>query len=53
MRFTQSFVAALGDGRILGIGNDARHADSEFGPGVIHAPSIRLAGWNFTGGAAG
>lgn len=53
LRFTQSFVAALGQGRILGIGDDGRHADSEFGAGIIHAPSMRLAGWNFTGGAAG
>jgi predicted Zn-dependent protease len=53
MRFTQSFVEALSQGRILGIGNDARHADSEFGAGVIHAPSMRLAGWHFTGGVGG
>ena len=53
LRFTQSFVGAVGEGRILGIGDDARHADCEFGPGMIHAPSMRLAGWNFTGGAAG
>lgn len=53
LRFTQSFVGAFGDGRILGIGNDGRHADCEFGAGMVHAPSMRLAGWNFTGGAAG
>lgn len=53
MRFTQSFVAALAEGQILGIGDDARHADSEFGGGMIHAPTMRLASWNFTGGAAG
>ncbi|HSM02134.1 MAG TPA: metallopeptidase TldD-related protein [Acidimicrobiia bacterium] len=53
MRFTQSFVAALGDGRILGIGNDQRFADSEFGPGYVRAPSMRLASWNFTGGSEG
>ena len=53
MRFTQSFVEALGHDQILGIGNDGRHLDSEFGAGVIHAPSMRLAGWHFTGGAAG
>ncbi len=53
LRFTQSFVAALGEERILGVGNDARHADSEFGAGLIHAPSFHLAGWNFTGGADG
>ncbi len=53
LRFTQSFTAALGDGRILGIGDDARWADSEFGPGIVHTPSMRLAGWNFTGGVDG
>ncbi|MFO7700812.1 MAG: TldD/PmbA family protein [Acidimicrobiia bacterium] len=53
MRFTQSFVGALGPEKVLGIGNDARFADSEFGPLIVHAPSMRLASWNFTGGAAG
>ncbi len=53
MRFTQSFVDALGPGRVLGTGNDARFADSEFGPGMMHVPSLHLAGWNFTGGAGG
>jgi len=53
LRFTQSFVEALGPDRVLGIGNDRRHADSEFGPGLVQAPSLRLASWNFTGGAEG
>lgn len=53
LRFTQSFVEALGESKVLGAGNDARLADSEFGPGMVHAPSLRLASWNFTGGAAG
>lgn len=53
LRFTQSFVGGLGPGRILGLGNDGRWADSEFGPGLVHAPSLRLAGWNFTGGSDG
>ena len=53
LRFTQSFVQALGPGRVLGVGNDLRHADSEFGAGVVRAPSLHLAGWNFTGGAEG
>lgn len=53
MRFTQSFAGALAPGRVLGVGSDARFADSEFGPGLVHAPSLRLAGWRFTGGAAG
>lgn len=53
LRFTQSFVQALGPGRVLGVGNDLRYADSEFGAGVVRAPSLHLAGWNFTGGAEG
>jgi predicted Zn-dependent protease len=53
MRFTQSFVTALGPGRVGGIGNDERFADSEFGPALVHAPSMHLASWNFTGGAEG
>lgn len=53
MRFTQSFVEALAPGKIEGIGNDGRYADSEFAPAIIHAPSIQLASWNFTGGAEG
>jgi predicted Zn-dependent protease len=53
MRFTQSFLAALGPDTVLGIGDDARFADSEFGAGFVHVPSLRLAAWNFTGGAEG
>jgi len=50
MRFTQSFLAALGPGNVLGVGDDARWADSEFGPLIVHAPSLRLGAWHFTGG---
>jgi predicted Zn-dependent protease len=53
LRFTQSFVGALGEGRVLALGDDLRPADSEFGPGLVQAPSLRLASWNFTGGAEG
>ena len=53
MRFTQSFVEALGPGKVLGTGDDARYADSEFGPLLVHAPSLLLDSWNFTGGAEG
>ncbi len=53
LRFTQSFVEALSSGRVLGVGSDARMADSEAGPGMTSAPSVRLAEWNFTGGAQG
>jgi len=53
MRFTQSFVDALGEDTILGLGNDARFADSEFAPGLMYVPTMHLASWNFTGGAEG
>jgi predicted Zn-dependent protease len=53
LRFTQSFVAALAPGRVHAVGDDERFADSELGPGLVHVPSLRLAGWNFTGGARG
>jgi len=53
MRFTQSFVDALAPGKVEGLGSDARFADSEFGPLMVHAPSLQLGGWNFTGGAEG
>lgn len=53
LRFTQSFVDALGEGRILGLGDDARFADSEFAPGIMYVPTMHLGSWNFTGGAEG
>lgn len=53
LRFTQSFVEGLSGGNVVAVGNDGRFADSEFGPGVVHAPSLHLATWNFTGGADG
>ncbi len=53
LRFTQSLAGAVAPGRVIGVGNDARLADGEFGPGMVHAPSMHLAGWRFTGGAGG
>jgi predicted Zn-dependent protease len=53
LRFTQSFVTALGPGNVLGVGNDLRYADSEFGAGFVRAPSLHLGSWHFTGGAEG
>lgn len=53
LRFTQSFCGALGPGNVLGIADNARFADSEFGATIVHAPSMRLGRFNFTGGAAG
>lgn len=51
LRYTQSIVAALGPGRVLGLGDDARAVPTDVG--VVHVPSVRLAAWSFTGGASG
>jgi hypothetical protein len=53
LRFTQSFIEALAPGNVLGVGDDDRYAAGEFGPGMVICPSVRLAAWNFTGGATG
>jgi predicted Zn-dependent protease len=53
LRFTQSFVGALAPGQVLGVGDDDRYADSEFGPGLVITPSLHLRSWAFTGGAQG
>jgi predicted Zn-dependent protease len=53
LRFTESFFDALRDGNVVGLAGDARLADSEYGPGMVHAPTMHLASWNFTGGAKG
>lgn len=53
LRFTQSFVDALGPGQVLGVGSDGRFAAGEESSGTVHTPSFHLARWNFTGGAAG
>lgn len=53
LRFTQSFVDALAPGQVVGVGDDARMADSEYGEGLVVAPSLHLSGWSFSGGADG
>jgi predicted Zn-dependent protease len=53
LRFTQRFAEAVAPGKVLGVGNDDRYADGEFGAGMVIAPSLALAGWTFTGGAQG
>jgi predicted Zn-dependent protease len=47
LRFTQSFAAALGPDRVLGVASDGRLV------GGMDLPTVRLASWNFTGGANG
>jgi predicted Zn-dependent protease len=51
LRYTQSIVGAFGPGRVLGVGDDARLVAGE--GGTMHVPSVRLAGWSFTGNARG
>ena len=53
LRFTQSFADSMSPGNVLAVGSDARLADAEFGPLMVHAPSMRLARFRFTGGASG
>ena len=53
LRFTQSFVEALGPGRVEALGGEPRLADCEWGPGLVRTPALRLSAWRFTGGAAG
>lgn len=47
LRFTQSFVAALGPGKVKGIAGDGQLVNG------MHVPTVHLASWNFTGGAKG
>ncbi len=51
LRYTQSVVAGLGPGHVLGLGNDAELVSNE--GGVVHVPSLHLASWAFTGDAQG
>lgn len=53
LRFTQSPVAAFGPGQVRGVGDDAVLAPGGLHVSWHHTPSLRLAGWNFTGNASG
>jgi predicted Zn-dependent protease len=52
LRFTQSYVAALAPGQVLGVGDDARLAPGGIHLSLHYAPSLHLAAWNFTGNAS-
>ena len=52
LRFTQSFVEALGPGAIRGVSSDRRLLSDDFGTASL-GPALHLASWNFTGGAKG
>jgi len=47
LRFTQSFVSALGPGKVRGVAADGQLING------MHVPTVHLAAWNFTGGAKG
>jgi predicted Zn-dependent protease len=53
MRFTQSYPEALGPGAVLGIGRQGVRLASKYEDSSTVAPALRLASWNFTGGASG
>ena len=54
MRFTQSYLEALGPDAVRGVGSDATLVGgATFGLGAYVVPSLHLAAWNFTGGAKG
>lgn len=53
VRFTQSILTGLAPGQVLGVGNDGRAAEGEFGPGMVWTPSLHLASWNISGTARG
>jgi predicted Zn-dependent protease len=53
MRFTQSYPEALAPGRVLGIGSHTLATPTNYGVESPMSPALRLASWNFTGGASG
>src|SRR4051812_44781578 len=52
LRFTQSFVHALGPGAVRGISNERALLLAGW-DSIYVVPSLHLAEWNFTGGAKG
>jgi predicted Zn-dependent protease len=53
MRFTQSYAQALAPGGVLGVGATARLIQGSWMLAWCSVPALRLASWNFTGGASG
>ncbi|HET9614859.1 MAG TPA: TldD/PmbA family protein [Candidatus Limnocylindrales bacterium] len=52
LRFTQSFVDALGPGNVRGISSDQALLQAGW-DSIYVVPALHLASWNFTGGAKG
>ncbi|WP_229400696.1 TldD/PmbA family protein [Micromonospora okii] len=53
LRFTESYPRALGPGAVLGVGRRPVRQPDRFDGVWWDAPALRLAAWNFTGGASG
>jgi predicted Zn-dependent protease len=53
LRFTESYPRALGPGAVLGVGRRPARQPDRFDGVWWDAPALRLAAWNFTGGASG
>lgn len=53
LRFTESYPRALAPGAVLELGRRAARLPDRTEGGWWEAPSLRLASWNFTGGASG
>ncbi|ROT32177.1 TldD/PmbA family protein [Micromonospora sp. HM5-17] len=53
LRFTQSYPRALAPGAVLGVGRHAVLHSWTFSSAWWSTPALRLASWNFTGGASG
>ncbi|GAA2367298.1 TldD/PmbA family protein [Dactylosporangium salmoneum] len=52
-RFTQSYAQAFGPGAVLGLGTRAVEQPGPWSEAGFVAPAVRLASWNYTGGASG
>ncbi len=52
LRFTQSYLEAIGPGAVLGVGRDRALVPNGM-EGNALVPGLHLASWNFTGGAKG
>ncbi|MDG6104901.1 TldD/PmbA family protein [Dactylosporangium aurantiacum] len=52
-RFTQSYPQALAPGAVLGVGPRAVELPGPWSESGTVAPALRLASWNYTGGASG
>jgi predicted Zn-dependent protease len=53
LRFTQSYPDALGPGAVLAVGSDAAPLPERGAGSLTVTPSLHLARWHVTGGAAG